>query len=212
MTINIRNQEVILSKERAIYLPKEKILAISDLHLGKSAYFRKAGVQVPSTIAQTDLRRLSLVLDEHKPSTLLINGDMFHHELNSDVDEFEKWKQNYNDVNFVLVKGNHDRLQNRHYQDLKIDVRELTFCTDEFCFIHDSTHCRSNELYPMSGHIHPGVSLIGPGKQRLKFPCFYFGVEYAVLPAFSTFTGLYTLKPKLGDQIYAITPSKVVKV
>ena len=82
MTITIRDEELILDKERAIYLPQQQLLAISDLHLGKAAHFRKSGLQVPSTLAQGDLKRLSTLIEKYQPLTLLINGDMFHHDLN----------------------------------------------------------------------------------------------------------------------------------
>lgn len=212
MIITVRDEELILVQERALFLPQMKLLAISDLHLGKSAHFRKAGVQVPSTLAQNDLQRLSLIIDRHEPQTLLINGDMFHHELNTDVDDFYRWKESYSSLKFILVKGNHDRLSNKNYDDLGIEVQEPSYCTGKFCFIHDSTHCKEETLYPIGGHVHPGVTVVGKAKQRLNFPCFYFGIEYAILPAFSAFTGLCTIKPKKGDKIYAVTPTKVVKV
>lgn len=212
MTITIRDEELILAKERAIFLPKEKLLAISDLHLGKAAHFRKAGLQVPSTLAQSDLNRLSDLLDKYQPTSLLINGDMFHHELNTDIDDFERWKEQYSSLKFVLVKGNHDKLAQNQYQRLGIEIHDLSFCTSQFCFIHDAVKCNDDKLYPISGHIHPGVSVYGKAKQYLKFPCFYFGKEYAVMPAFSAFTGLSMIKPKVGEQVYAITPNKVVKV
>lgn len=212
MTISIHEEELILSKERALFFTKQKLLVISDIHLGKSAHFRKAGLQIPSTLAKSDLQRLSLIINQYQPNTLLINGDMFHHEFNTDIDEFERWKQSYSSLKFILVKGNHDRLTHKHYKDLGIEVHEPSYCIDKFCLIHDSTHCKEESLYPISGHIHPGVTLIGKAKQRLSFPCFYFGKEYAILPAFSTFTGLSKIKPKQGDAIYAITDSKVIKV
>ena len=212
MTITIREQELILAKERAIFLPQEQLLAISDLHLGKAAHFRKAGLQVPSTLAQSDLNRLSFLLDQYQPETLLINGDMFHHDLNTDIDDFANWKAQYPSLKFVLVKGNHDKLDTQQYQALGIQIHEPSYCTTNFCFIHDAVKCDEKKLYPISGHIHPGVSVYGKAKQYLKFPCFYFGNEYAVMPAFSAFTGLSLIKPKLNEQIYAITPTKVVKV
>lgn len=212
MTITIREQELILAKERAIYLPKEKLLAISDLHLGKAAHFRKAGLQVPSTLAQSDLNRLSFLLDHYQPETLLINGDMFHHDLNTDIDEFDIWKAKYREVKFVLVKGNHDKLDEKQYHNLGIEIHEQSYCTSQFCFIHDAIKCNEKNLYPVSGHIHPGVSVYGKAKQSLKFPCFYFGEKYAVMPAFSAFTGLSLVKPRVTEQVYAITPTKVVKV
>lgn len=212
MTITIRNEELILAKERAIFLPSHQLLAISDLHLGKSAHFRKAGIPVPATLAQNDLNRLTNLLEKYQPQALLINGDMFHHELNTDVDEFERWKNQYKELKFLLVKGNHDRLNQKQYAALGITIFDPNYSTTNFCFIHDALACSTDQLYPISGHIHPGVSIVGKAKQRLKFPCFYFGEQYAVMPAFSSFTGLSIIKPKVTEQVFAITASKVIKV
>ncbi|MDQ7947896.1 MAG: ligase-associated DNA damage response endonuclease PdeM [Pedobacter sp.] len=212
MTITIREEELILAKERAIYFPKQELLAISDLHLGKTAYFRQAGVQVPSTMANQDLQRLGQLIERYAPKTLLINGDMFHHKLNSDIEAFEQWKSQYQALQFILVKGNHDRLDEIHYQQLGIQLEDPSYCTANFCFIHDALHCNEENLYPISGHLHPGISIVGKAKQYLKFPCFYFGESYAIMPAFSAFTGLYMIKPKPGEGIFAITPNQVVAV
>lgn len=212
MNITSQGEELILDKERALFLPKHQLLAISDLHLGKSAHFRQAGLQVPSTIAQTDLQRLSLLIKQYSPKTLLINGDMFHHGLNADIDEFSVWRKQYQELNFLLVKGNHDRLSDANYAAMNIEIHEPSFCLGPFCFIHDAPNGMGEELYPISGHIHPGVTIVGKAKQRLKFPCFYFGKDYAVLPAFSLFTGLYTVYPKANERIFAVTPKSVVEV
>jgi len=212
MNITSQGEEVILDKERALFLPKHQLLAISDLHLGKSAHFRQAGLQVPSTIAQTDLQRLSLLIKQYNPTTLLINGDMFHHGLNTDINEFSVWRKQYQELNFLLVKGNHDRLSDANYAAMNIEIHEPSFCLGPFCFIHDAPNGMEEELYPISGHIHPGVTIVGKAKQRLKFPCFYFGKDYAVLPAFSLFTGLYTVYPKANERIFAVTPKSVVEV
>jgi DNA ligase-associated metallophosphoesterase len=212
MTITIRDQELVLDKERAIYLPQQQLLAISDLHLGKSAHFRKAGLQIPSTLAQSDLQRLSTIIERYQPKTLLINGDMFHHEINTDVDDFENWKTQYSSLKFVLVKGNHDKLDMAQYQRLGIEIYDPSYCTPQFCFIHDAIKCTEENLYPISGHIHPGITIVGKAKQSLRFPCFYFGKGYAVMPAFSAFTGLFTIKPKANEQVFAITPNRVIRV
>jgi DNA ligase-associated metallophosphoesterase len=212
MTITIRGEELILDKERSIYLPQQQLLAISDLHLGKAAHFRRAGLQVPSTLAKGDLQRLSLLIEKYIPKTLLINGDMFHHGLNTDTDDFEDWKSQYPNTKFILVKGNHDRLDELQYQKLGIHIQDPSFCTSNFCFIHDAIKCTEENLYPLSGHVHPGITVVGKARQSLRFPCFFFGNEYAIMPAFSAFTGLFMIKPKVNEQVFAITPSKIVRV
>ncbi len=212
MTITCKGEELILDKERAIYLPNHRLLAISDLHLGKSAHFRQAGLQIPENVSLNDLERLDLILKKYNPKTLLINGDMFHHGLNADIDYFRIWREQRKDIEFLLVKGNHDLLNQKDYEAMDITLEENSFCLNPFCFIHDAPKCTEEELYPISGHVHPGVSVVGKAKQRLKFPCFYFGRKFAVLPAFSSFTGLYQIKRKIGERIFAITPQKVVEV
>ncbi|WAC39546.1 metallophosphoesterase [Pedobacter sp. SL55] len=122
MKIEIRGEELILDEERALYLPNEKLLAISDLHLGKAAHFRKAGLAIPNTVSKSDLDRLGNLLKKYRPKTLLINGDMFHSEHNTEIDEFAKWKENFSEVGFLLVKGNHDRQKKR-----SIKIWELKF-------------------------------------------------------------------------------------
>lgn len=212
MTITIKGEEIILAKEKAIYLPKQQLLAISDLHLGKAAYFRKAGLQVPSTLAQSDLLRLNALIEKYTPQTLLINGDMFHHDLNTDIDDFESWKANHPNLKLVLVKGNHDRLDEPQYQKLGIQIYDPSYSTSNFCFVHDALQCTEENLYPISGHVHPGVTIVGKAKQSLRLPCFFFGHDYAVMPAFSAFTGLSMVYPKINEQVFAITSTKVMKV
>ncbi len=211
MKISIREEEIILDKERAIYLPNEQLLAISDLHLGKAAHFRKAGLAIPNSVSQNDFNRLTGLIEKYLPKQLLINGDMFHSDYNTEIDEFARWKENFSDINFILVKGNHDKQSEEVYKNLTVDVHEPSYQTDKFCFIHDVAHCNSN-LYAISGHVHPGISVYNKAKQRLKFPCFYFGEHHAILPAFSNFTGLQLVKAKENDLVFAITPTKIVKV
>jgi metallophosphoesterase superfamily enzyme len=75
--------------------------------------------------------------------------------------------------------------------------------------------CKTDEdkpAYTFSGHIHPGIKIRGAGKQSLYFPCFYFGETYAVLPAFSRFTGLTRMEIKPRDKIFAIVENKIIKI
>lgn len=211
MTIDCKREQLILSRERAIYWAKKKTLIISDLHIGKSAHFRKSGIQVPDTVSLTDLQRLTALMKEFEPETLVVTGDLFHNNINSDANAFMEWRRHYAHLNVVLIKGNHDALKNEDYEALNIEVHTKELLCSPFRFIHDKPTA-FDEYYNISGHIHPGVVLYGKAKQQLKFPCFYFGINCAILPAFSVFTGLKILKQAEGDRFYAITPAKVIKV
>lgn len=211
MIVNCRAEELILSKERAIYWKSKALLMISDMHIGKSAHFRKNGIPVPANVGLTDLQRLNALMQEFKPKTLLVTGDMFHNNINSDANAFLEWRSVYPDLEVILVKGNHDDLKKEDYEALGIEVYTKELLIAPFRFIHDKPK-NTDAYYNICGHIHPGVVLYGKARQRLKFPCFYFGSDCAIIPAFSVFTGLKILQPGKGDQFYAITPDRIVQI
>ena len=70
----------------------------------------------------------------------------------------------------------------------------------------------TEQRYLFTGHIHPGIRIEGFAKQSLRFPCFYFGEEYAVLPAFGRFTGTHALKPKKKDKVFAIVNKSIIEL
>ncbi|MEJ7683920.1 MAG: hypothetical protein WKG06_39900 [Segetibacter sp.] len=83
-----------------------------------------------------------------------------------------------------------------------------------FCFVHDIAQaCQPSAhiTYYFSGHIHPCILLKGPGKQTLSFSCYYFSESFAILPAFSKFTGGASIEPKSSDNVFAIIPANSSK-
>lgn len=211
MTIDCKGERLILSKDRAIYWEAKKMVVISDLHMGKAAHFRKSGIQVPNTITDTDLDRLSALIREFEPEILLVTGDLFHYQLNSEVDTFKNWRAKFPQLRLVLVKGNHDLLKPEDYNGLSIEIYTKEYLCSPFRFVHDQP-AAADAYYNITGHIHPGITIFGKAKQRLRFPCFYFGKTCAILPAFSVFTGLSKINAAEGDQFYAITPASVIAV
>lgn len=211
MTINCKGESLLLSKDKAIYWEAKKMLIISDLHLGKAAHFRRAGIQVPSTVSGTDLDKLAALIAEFSPEILLVTGDMFHHKVNSETETFKLWRAQYAELRIILIKGNHDLLKGDDYTELALEVYPTELLCGPFRFIHDQPRV-ADEYYNITGHIHPGITIYGKARQRLKFPCFYFGKTCAILPAFSVFTGLSKVHAEEGDQFYAITPERVVAV
>lgn len=211
MTITCRGEELILDKERAIYWPSKKVLIISDIHIGKSAHFRKHGIPIPSTLGQKDLSRITKLVSEYAVDILIITGDMFHNRMNSDVLHFKAWRDEHPLLKIALIKGNHDDLKAADYEGLGIEVHEKEMLISPFRFIHDKPE-NTDAYFNITGHIHPGITIHGKARQQLRLPCFYFSDTCAVLPAFSAFTGLSNIKPGKGDVFYAITPTHVVAV
>ena len=209
--ICIQDETLTLTNQRALVWKREQTLIISDLHIGKTAHFRKAGIAIPTAILHNDLQRLKFLIEHFEIQTILIVGDLFHAGKNNDIDVFQQWMQQFNTLKFELVKGNHDRLSITFYESLNIEIYNQFKDVVPFRFVHDSTHCEEC-FFCISGHTHPGAILIGKAKQRIKLPCFEVGENLLVLPAFSEFTGLNTKKSSENSDWFAFTETSVFKI
>jgi DNA ligase-associated metallophosphoesterase len=212
----LHNQTLWLTSERCIFWEEEKALILSDLHLGKSGHFRKSGIGVPQNVFKEDLQRLFALIQFFKPAQLLIVGDLFHSHANKEMQMFLKWRNDIPELRLRLIRGNHDILTNKYYQEANIEITKQKLSVKDFCFTHDINETcdeeSSNTNFTFSGHVHPGIRLNGIGKQQLYFPCFYFTKDHAILPAFSRFTGIYKINPNKSDKIFGLIENKIVKI
>lgn len=209
--ISCNGEILTLTNQRALVWQREQALVVSDLHIGKTAHFRKAGIAIPSAILQNDLSRLQLLIAYFQIKTVLIVGDLFHAGKNKDIELFQGWMQNFSTIKFELIKGNHDRLSNAFYESLNIMVHSKYKEILPFRFVHDATHC-NDATFCISGHTHPGVIINGRAKQRIKLPCFEINDTQLILPAFSEFTGLNTQSSSKNAVCYAFTKNNVFKI
>jgi DNA ligase-associated metallophosphoesterase len=214
----IRGQQLWLSPHRCLFWEEERSLILSDLHFGKTGHFRKAGIAVPQSVYREDLLRLLSLIQYFQPRQLLVVGDLFHSRENKELNLFRRWRDDFPDLGIRLILGNHDILHEDWYEAAGITVSREMLRMGEFAFIHDITERgHSGEPggtagesgtapYFFSGHVHPGIRIRGMGKQSLQFPCFYFGGQYAILPAFGQFTGTVSIDPLPESNVFAILP------
>lgn len=206
MEIICNNEALFLSPLRAIFWPREKILFLADLHLGKTGYFRSNGIPIPSTVMMDDLKRLSQLIKIHQPQKIIIAGDMFHHDLNTDIHLFKQWRSAYPSIAFTLVPGNHDKLLLIDYEQLDIQLTSKEHFIAPFLITHKTPE-KKEDRFVISGHIHPGYLMAGRARQFLRLPCFIVSPQHIILPAFSIFTGLYTGYENHQDNNYYLIVS-----
>ncbi len=207
-SIFVEGTNFLLHPYKAIYWSDEDTLIVSDLHLGKVHHFRNAGIYVPLNAAMDNYERLSSILIEFKPEKLLILGDLFHSTLNQDWQTFSELRHTFEQIDFDLVLGNHDIIDPKLFERNNMTVHQ-EISMGPFLFTHHPTECES---YNLAGHIHPGVRLIGESKQSLRLPCFFFGKDKGLLPAFGTFTGISLIKPKSEDQVFVVSEDQIARV
>jgi DNA ligase-associated metallophosphoesterase len=188
--IKINDQTFILTNQRAVFWKESKILILSDLHLGKTAHFRKNGIALPSQIIENDLNRLANLLRHFETQKMMVVGDFIHAGKNSEFETFHEWTTQFENLEIQLIKGNHDRIAPQNLLEIGVTSIHFNILEKEILFSHENVENTSS--FVISGHIHPGVSLKTGIRRYLKLPCYIYTEKKLILPAFSQFTGLDT--------------------
>lgn len=204
MFIQLQQLTVQLLTDKALYIPEYKALLVADIHLGKAAHFRKHGIALTQPDENIDLLRLHTLTNTHDITHIYFLGDLFHSAQNNACDDFKAWRAARPHLQCILIQGNHDIMPEHLYQDLDLEVLPQ-LVLGPLWMTHEPQPQPKEGHINIAGHIHPGISLYGTGRQRIKLPIFYQEPTLLLLPAFGHLTGLFNLKPKKNAQVYAIT-------
>jgi len=182
-----------LLDDRALYLPDEDTLLVSDVHLGKAETFQALGIPISNQMNEENLDRLRSLCQQTKPKKLFILGDLFHSRKSLVPEVLIAWDSFLKEIaaETCLIVGNHDRRLVSELppfaMDCSVDAVEL----GSFLLSHEPERARGARLN-ICGHIHPVVRLRSR-TDSLRLPCFF--VEKTerrlTLPSFGEFTGGY---------------------
>jgi len=210
--------DILLLPGRAALVPAARTLLVADLHLGKAATFRRAGIPVPEGSAQRDLERLEQLVRGHDVRRLLVLGDLFHAKGGCTPQvfaEFAALRTRIADTAVVLILGNHDRAIGRLPASLGIDACLPSLDEPPFHFVHEpatGVAGPDRHLFTIAGHLHPTVSIRSPSGDRLADRCFVAEPSVLVLPAFGSFTGGHRVDPTAGMRLWIARDDGVVDV
>lgn len=168
----------------ALWWPDQRLLCVSDLHLGKSESFaRRDHLHLPPYETRDTLFRLEGDIAQTDAKTIVCLGDSFE-------DTNAAGRLPENEANWIArlqagrrwiwIEGNHDpgpvELGGTHLNSLP---------RPPLTFRHIATPHTSGEI---SGHYHPKAVLSTRGRAISK-PCFLLDSDRLILPAFGTYTG-----------------------
>jgi len=207
---NHLKQNLELLSQRAIYWHEENALLLADLHLGKDGHFRKEGIAVPPVVTKNDLKKLSKILNQYECEKCIFLGDLFHSVYNEQLNWFKTFTKSHPNITFILIKGNHDVLTSEEIATMGLHIITEELIMRPYMLSHHPV--KTETLYNICGHIHPAVVVQGKGKQSLKLNVFHFGKKQAVLPAFSEFSGTFTMKIKKSDKVFGIIEDDVIEL
>lgn len=208
LTVVLFDNHFVLHPTGATYWQEQDVVLLADVHLGKSAHFRKHGMAVPSQADDKEYDKLNEVITAFNPSRLWFLGDLFHSYVNAEWHFFEQWVR-MQSIELALIMGNHDVISRDRFEALGIKTYEVLQMGSVFLTHHPES---LNDNFNIAGHIHPSIKLQGSGKQRMKLPCFFTSQTGMILPAFGDFTGTHSLTPKKGNRVFAIVDDEVVEL
>jgi uncharacterized protein len=216
--------DILLLPGRGALLPASRTLLVADLHLGKAATFRRAGIPIPEGSSQADLARLEALIRDHEVARLLILGDLLHAASGCTADvvaEFRAFRDRVPATAVVLVLGNHDVAARRLAGDLGLDACLSILDEPPLRFVHiaaaataeeDDEATTSGIGLVVAGHVHPRVTLRGPSGDRLADRCFHLDERILTLPAFGSFTGGHAVEMTDRARVWLARDDAVLEV
>ncbi|MBY6068059.1 ligase-associated DNA damage response endonuclease PdeM [Leisingera aquaemixtae] len=164
----------------ALWWTAQRLLCVSDLHLGKSErHARRGGSALPPYETRDTLARLSDLVSALQPETVVCLGDSFDDDAASralpDAEQSQLAALTQN-RRWIWITGNHDPAPTGLGGE-QMDELYLSPLT----FRHIANPSATAEV---SGHYHPKARVRSTSR-----PCFLLDRSRLILPAFGTYTG-----------------------
>ena len=213
VTITLGGQPLSLLPQKAAFLPESNTLLVADAHIGKAVSFRTLGVPVPRGTTSETLAVLADLVARLDVRQIVFLGDFLHSARShaaSTLGAVARWRQAHLALELTLVRGNHDDRAGDPPPSLGIA------CVDEPLILGGLALCHHPQAraegYVLAGHLHPCVHLGGRAHDRLRLPCFWFGAEVGVLPAFGAFTGMHGIRASDGERVFVVGDEAVTEL
>jgi len=191
-SLGLGGMDCLADRSGALYLPAERTLVVSDLHLEKSSSFARRGRFLPPYDTHTTLARLGEVAVRYRARRVVALGDSFH-DPDAPFRLNETARQTLAEMQagrtWLWITGNHDPQVPAF---LGGDVAG-TWEVGGIALRHEPSIAPAAP--EVAGHMHPCARVKGRGG-TVRRPCFVATPERIILPAFGAFTGgLNVLEP-----------------
>ncbi|MGR3565230.1 MAG: ligase-associated DNA damage response endonuclease PdeM [Heliomarina sp.] len=183
-SLSLAGAKLVALGSGALWWPAERLLCVSDLHLGKSERIaRRGGTILPPYETRDTLLRLADDLDRMKPATVICLGDSFD-DLDAAralaAEDQAALTRMQAGRRWIWIEGNHDSgpvdLGGTHLAELALGP---------LIFRHIAQTGARGEI---SGHYHPKASLTTRAR-RITRAAFLSDRDRIIMPAYGTYTG-----------------------
>jgi DNA ligase-associated metallophosphoesterase len=210
LLIEAAGESLLCLPEHALFWARERTLFVADVHLGKAASFRAAGVPLPSGHSSHDLARLSTLLLRHSAARLVILGDLVHDAASytETLDRnFRTFRSRHDDVDMVLISGNHDRRAGFAPDGWQLQIVAEPHVLGPIYCCHEPG-AADTAGFELAGHLHPATR-IQTARESVTLPCFWRHAHGLVLPAFGSLTGKFVVRLRRGESAIAVAGQRL---
>lgn len=206
-------ERVVLLRSRALWRPGCGDLLVADVHLGKGATLRRAGIGLKAGATQQDLDALVDLAAGVAPKRLIILGDLWHTSTEAGTPAGEAIGAGLRRIRdlgteVLLVSGNHDRRAGPVDPSWPLEVTASCLQVGAMTYAHEPSD-RDGGPWVLAGHVHPSIK-IRTGRDRMTLPVFWQRDSTLVLPAFGGFTGTYPVGHLPRRALWVVTPDGVL--
>jgi uncharacterized protein len=224
--IDFGGETLTLLAQKAVVWAREKTLFIADVHLGKAASFRAAGLALPSGHSQDDIAQIEQLVLAHEVAHLVVLGDLVHNRASytSSLDAAMcAFVARNPALKKTLVIGNHDESAGHPPISWGFCCIEDYLRLTPFNCLHAPIHgaiddgaiksSATSEACPsfaLAGHIHP-AAWVRTAREAVNLPCFWQSKSQLVLPSFGRLTGRYIVAPSQDDVTFVVTGQQIFR-
>lgn len=195
-----------LLPSRALYWPRQQMLVVADLHLGRVvSRFPK----IVDSVKQA-LNRLSGALEQTNAERLLFLGDVFHMRNNYHYDvinAFAQWRASFARMEMILIRGNHERAMGDPPSQLQLRCIAPGYHEEGVTFLHEP---RQVDTFTMCAHLHPCLLVPTARAIATTVPCFVWNQDYLYMPAFEDTVPGRVITRRFDEQYACIHNQTVV--
>jgi len=202
-----------------LYLRKEKILVVGDMHIGLEEALQKQGFFIPRFDIQEVIGRFKKIFSIVEIEKIILIGDV-KHEFGAISDQ--EWRDTLKVLDFLLekrnliiIRGNHDTILGPISKKRGIEIIEK-YKVNKILFVHGDKIINDDSKIIVIGHEHPAVSF--KSRPDEKFKCFLVGKfknkTLIIIPSFNFLNegGDITKEKTLSPYIKNIKSFKVYVV
>ncbi|MBI1393781.1 MAG: ligase-associated DNA damage response endonuclease PdeM [Alphaproteobacteria bacterium] len=184
----VNGERLVALTAGAAYWPAERALLVADLHFEKGTAYARRGVLLPPYDTRTTLRRLSVLIERHRPRTVYSLGDAFHDidaEARMDPEDAGLLQLLLRRTHWVWIAGNHDPLPPGVAGDICLEAR-----VGRLRLVHEPTGATADAEVAgeVAGHLHPCARVLAEGRS-IRRRCFATDGRRLILPAFGAYAG-----------------------